>query len=88
MIEPLLFLVFLAMAAAAVIPYFGRASKNPLVLRSVRGIFPVFSGENFSVIAIYGEQGQLARRTLFESSGPDWEAVAILNGPFLPGQPD
>lgn len=68
--------------------YFGRASKNPQVLRSVRGIFPVFSGENFSVIAFYGDQDQLARRTLFESSGPDWEAVAILNGPFLPGQPD
>ena len=53
-------------------------------LDSVRAVLPAFAGERFSAVAFYEEDGELHRRTLFQSSGKDWESVALMNGVFSP----
>ena len=51
-------------------------------LDSVRAVLPAFNGERFSAVAFYEEDGELRRRTLFRSSGKDWESVALMDGVF------
>ncbi|TDI47308.1 MAG: hypothetical protein E2P02_03540 [Acidobacteria bacterium] len=55
-------------------------------LDSVRAVLPAFAGERFSAVAFYEEDGELRRRTLFRSSGKDWERVALMNGVFAPAR--
>ena len=55
-------------------------------LDSVRAVLPAFAGERFSAVAFYEEDGELRRRTLFRSSGNDWESVALMDGVFSPAR--
>ena len=55
-------------------------------LDSVRAVLPAFAGERFSAVAFYEKDGELRRRTLFRSSGNDWESVALMDGVFSPAR--
>jgi len=51
-------------------------------LDSVRAVLPAFVGERFLAVAYYEKDGELHHRTLFRSSGKDWETVPLMDGLF------
>ena len=51
-------------------------------LDAVRAVLPAFAEDRFSAVAFYEVDGELRRRTLFRSSGKDWESVALMNNVF------
>ena len=51
-------------------------------LDSVRAVLPAFVRERFHAVAYYEKDGELHYRTLFRSSGKDWETVPLMDGLF------